>query len=209
MSFTRRHLSIALSTGLAAASLLLFEHGSLARKTPDLQPPPPPADPALIVPGAELGRVSLNEASKFLSWIGQPRNSHASAGHYWDYYPVAPGSFQIVGIYTVRNPAGTMTFVHQAWTNCPTFHTASGDSVGTPLKKILADYPNAKPMSLAGQNLPAGTVLYDDTQSGISFQIIHVPSRKCSAILVHTPGVPALSEPLHLPETGRWDLSIP
>jgi hypothetical protein len=161
------------------------------------------------VPGAELGKIYLNEASKFLGWMGQPRNSHSAAGHYWDYYPVTPGSFQIIGIYTVRNPAGTATFVHQAWTNSPTFHTASGDSVGSPLSKILADYPNAKPMSLAGQNLAAGTVLYDDPQAGISFQIIHVPARKCSAILVHLPGVPALSEPLPLPEKGRWDLSIP
>ena len=207
MSFSRRTRIGSLSTlftiiALHFATDCFASHASFAA-------PPVPADPMLIVPGVSLGKIYINEASKFLDWLGSPRNSHSAAGHYWDYYPSAVGSFDIVGVYTVSNDTQTMTFVHQAWTNSPTYHTATGDCVGTSFYQIQRDFPNAKPISLGGMDNPSGSVLYDDAQAGICFQIIHVPKLKCSAILVHLPGQAALSEPLPLPKESRWDLSIP
>jgi len=208
MSISRR-LSITSFSGLLTCVGLSLSTGAFAAHHAELVPPPIPADPNLIVPGTCVGRVSINEASKFLGWLGEARNSHGANGHYWSYYPSVIGGFTIIGVYTVKSDTGDMTFVHEVWTNSSTFHTATGDCVGSPLSQILKDFPNAKPMSLAGQNTAAGTVIYDDPQQGISFQIIHTPRQKCSAILVHRTGQDARSEPMPLPLSNRWDLSIP
>jgi hypothetical protein len=209
MSISRRQSIASLSGILTLVGLSLSAGLFAAVHHTELVPPPPPADPNLIVPGASVGRVSINEASKFLGWLGEPRNSHGVNGHNWLYYPTVVGGFTIIGVYTVKGDTGEMTFVHQVWTNSPTFRTATGDCVGSPLSQILRDFPNARPMSLAGQNAAAGTVLYDDPQLGISFQIIHTPRLKCSAILVHRPGQDATAESMPLPLSTRWDLSIP
>lgn len=207
MSISRRQSIASLSGILTCVGITLSTNCFASHTT--LVAPPTPSDPYLIVAGSSVGKVSINEASKFLGWLGQPRNSHGVAGHYWDYYLTTPGGFTVMGIFTVKNDATDMTFVHQVWTNSSSFHTATGDCVGSPLSQILRDYPNAKPMSLAGEDTAAGTVIYDDAQGGISFQIIHTPHLKCSAILVHRPGQDARAESLPLPLSTRWDLSIP
>ena len=144
-----------------------------------------------------------------MSWLGTPRNSDAAMGHFWAFYGHKGEGNYTLGVYTVRNDIGNTTNVKQVWTNSPVFHTAAGDRVGSTLHKILRDFPDAKPLSLAGLEHDAGTVLYDDPQDGISFQIAQTPRRKCLAILIHPAGQSALSEYMPVPSDIRWDQSIP
>jgi len=201
MLISRRDTIARFSVVLTSATLLLSTYSSaVIGSVPNAR---------LIVPGKSMGKISIGEDSALLSWLGTPRNSDAAMGHFWNFYGHKAEGNYTLGVYTVRNDTGSTANVKQVWTNSPAFHTSGGDRVGSSLRKILRDFPDAKPLSLAGLEHDAGTVLYDDPRLGISFQIVHTPGRKCSAILIHPAGQSALSEYLPVPSDTRWDQSIP
>ena len=145
-------------------------------------------DAWLIKPGKSIGKVYLGEQqAAVFRQLGNPspelaHEDDAAMGHFWNAWKAKAG--RELNVYTVRgendSAAHPEQFVRQVRVESPSFHTADGVKVGTPLDSIHRKFSELK---LIKPTLR----LLDCTQDGIAFELKKDSHNqwRCSAIIIH------------------------
>jgi len=163
-------------------------------------------DPKRIVPGKQLGKMSVGDLMEDMKWLKKPDYHDASSGHQWQTWEAKkpdPRNANIVNcldVYTSVNDAGKYQ-IRLIRSTSPTFATADKVKVGTLWPEVKRKY--AKLVKLADYASPqfsAKVALYDDEKAGVGFEFKPgpdgLPGRhdRCLSVWVHEPGLDLMKE---------------
>lgn len=162
-----------------------------------------PTGAGLIVPGKQLGKVTIGPSVK---WLNGPNYGDTASGHRWQTWeakkadPRNGGIINSLDVYSSVNAAGKYQ-VRIVRSTSPTFATADGIRVGSPFMEVLRKYLHiAKLAEYALQQYSEKVALYDDEAQGISFEFKVEPDgsvakhSRCLSVWVHEPGLQLLQE---------------
>lgn len=141
-----------------------------------------PVDPKmLIVPGAGIGYIKINESTdSVIKALGKPNKQDAAMG--------AQSLTWIAGndtttVYAHRNFGSkdeNVSHVKLVRITSPQYKTSKWVHVGLSLDSILKEYP------AAAKRMAQGITMYTDIKKGIIFEMN--AGKRCSAIIVHAAG---------------------
>ena len=149
-----------------------------------------PNDPLLIVPGKSIGKMALGpNGTEVLKDFGKPAIRDAGISQATQVWLGKGNRNTTLSIHTVANgaldakPQEGVT-IDEVRTSSGSFHTASGIAVGSTLRQIQRNFPQAR----RDQKMRSA-VLYVDSRRGIAFEFANdKPNARCIGITILTPG---------------------
>ncbi len=151
-----------------------------------------PNDPLLIVPGKSIGKMALGpNGTEALKDFGKPAIQDAGMSQATQVWLGKGNRNTTLSIHSVLNgaidakPQEGVT-IDEARTSSSSFHTDSGIAVGSTLRQIQHNFPQAR----RDQKMRSA-VLYIDSRRGIAFEFANAkPNARCTGITILTPGTP-------------------